>query len=207
MFKRFVFITLVALAATSLFAAAGEIYTVDRAHSNATFQVKHLISRVNGQFRDFDAVIQIDPQKPQASSVVFTIKAASIDTGIADRDKHLRSGDFFAADQHPEITFRSTAIKPAKKKDLYAVTGDLTIRGVTKRVTIPVEFLGFVKDPWGNEKAAFSIATTINRKDFGIVWNTALDNGGLLLGEEVAVNIELQAKKTAAPAASAPAAK
>lgn len=191
MFKRFSIVVLFALATSPLFAGTG-VWTVDRAHSNTTFQVRHLMSRVRGEFRDFDGVIQIDPENPAASSVVFTIKVASIDTGVADRDNHLRGDDFFAAAQYPEITFRSTEIKPAGKKGLYAVTGDLTMHGVTRRVTLPVEFLGFGKDPWGNERAGFSIATTLNRKDFGIDYGL-LDRGEVVVGEEVAVLIDLEA--------------
>ena len=181
-----------AAAALPLFA---DTYTVDKQHSEATFQVRHLISRVSGKFEDFDGTVTLDPQKPGASSVEFKIKASSINTGVADRDNHLRTADFFDAGKYPEITFKSTSIKPSGKKNVYNVTGNLTMRGVTKQVTLPVTFLGFIKDPWGNEKAGFSLQTTLNRKDYGINWNKALDNGGVLLGEDVDIAINLETQK------------
>ncbi|MEA2239134.1 MAG: hypothetical protein QOC81_3858 [Thermoanaerobaculia bacterium] len=179
--------------ATSLFAA--ETFVVDKAHSEATFQVRHMMSKVSGKFDDFSGKIELDRTKPGASSVEFTVKTASINTGVADRDKHLRSADFFDAEKNPEITFKSTKIVPTKTKNVYAVTGDLTMRGVTKHVTIPVEFNGFGKDPWGNERAGFSLTTTVNRKDYGINWNKALDNGGFLLSDDVTINVNLEAQK------------
>jgi polyisoprenoid-binding protein YceI len=179
--------------ATSLFAA--ETFTVDKSHSEATFQVRHMMSKVSGKFDDFAGKIEVDRTKPGASSVEFTIKTASINTGVGDRDKHLRSADFFDAEKYPEITFKSTKIVATKKKNVYAVTGDLTMRGVTKHVTIPVEFNGFGKDPWGNERAGFSLTTTVNRKDYAINWNKALDNGGFLLSDDVTINVNLEAQK------------
>jgi polyisoprenoid-binding protein YceI len=182
------------VSASSLFAA--ETFNVDRIHSEATFQVRHMMSKVSGKFDDFAGKVSADRANPAASSVEFTMKTASINTGNGDRDKDLRSANFFDADKNPEITFKSTKIVPTKKKDLYEVTGDLTMHGVTKRITIPVEFNGFGKDPWGNERAGFSLTTTINRKDYGINWNKALDNGGVLLGDDVTINVNLEAVKT-----------
>ncbi len=179
--------------ASSLFAA--EPFAVDKVHSEATFQIRHMMSKVSGKFDDFSGKINVDRAKPSASSVEFTIKAASINTGNADRDKDLRSANFFDVEKFPEITFKSSTIVPSKKKDVYEVTGDLTIHGVTKHVTLPVEFNGFGKDPWGGERAGFSLTTTINRKDYGINWNKALDNGGVLLGDEVTININIEAVK------------
>jgi len=179
--------------ASSLFAA--EPFAVDKVHSEAAFQVRHMMSKVSGKFDDFSGKINVDRAKPSASSVEFTIKAASINTGNADRDKDLRSANFFDVEKFPEITFKSSTIVPSKKKDVYEVTGDLTIHGVTKHVTLPVEFNGFGKDPWGGERAGFSLTTTINRKDYGINWNKALDNGGVLLGDEVTININIEAVK------------
>ena len=144
---------------------------------------------------DIEIKINVDRAKPSASSVEFTIKTASVDTGNADRDKHLQTADFFDAAKNPEITFKSTSIVATKKKDVYDVTGDLTMRGVTKHVTIPVEFNGFGKDPWGNERAGFSLTTTVNRKDYGINWNKALDNGGFLLSDDVTINVNIEAQK------------
>jgi polyisoprenoid-binding protein YceI len=180
------------LAASSLFA---DTYVVDKAHSEANFQVRHMMSKVSGKFDDFSGKINIDRAKPSASSVEFNMKTASVDTGNADRDKHLQTADFFDAAKNPEITFKSTSIAATKKKDVYDVTGDLTMRGVTKRVTIPVEFNGFGKDPWGNERAGFSLTTTVNRKDYGINWNKALDAGGFLVGDDVTINVNIEAQK------------
>ena len=115
-----------------------------------------------------------------------------------DRDKHLRSADFFDVDKFPEITFKSTSVKPAAKKDTYDVTGTFTMRGVTKTITLPVEFLGFIKDPRGNERAGFTTHITLNRKDYGINWNRALDAGGTLLSDDVDITVNIEAAKSAA---------
>lgn len=171
--------------------AAPELWTVDKTHSSATFKVRHLMANVTGNFRDFDAQINVDRAKPANSSVEFTIQAASIDTANASRDKHLRSADFFDVEKHPTITFKSTAVKPRSAND-FDVTGDLTMHGVTKRITLPVTFLGFGKDARGNEKGGFEIEAVVNRKDYGIVWNRALDEGGVLLGDDVKVAINLE---------------
>jgi polyisoprenoid-binding protein YceI len=189
---RILAVTAFLLAASSLFA---ETFVVDKPHSEATFQVRHMMSKVSGKFKDFSGRINVDRAKPTASTVEFNIKTASVDTGDADRDHHLQTADFFDAAKNPEITFKSTAIAATKKKDVYDVTGDLTMRGVTKRVTIPVEFNGFGKDPWGNERAGFSLTTTVNRKDYGINWNKALDAGGFLVGDDVTINVNLEAQK------------
>jgi polyisoprenoid-binding protein YceI len=186
----------VLLAVATSPALAADTLVVDRTHSEAGFQVRHLFSNVRGRFTAFEGTIAMDPAKPEASSVTFTIDAASIDTDNTDRDKHLRSGDFFDVQKHPAITFKSETVK-ATGKDSYAVTGTLTMRGVAKTITLPVKYLGAGADPWGNQRAGFSTAITLNRKDYGINWNKALDNGGLLLGDDVAVNVELQAVKQA----------
>lgn len=192
-----------AFALVSILAVApvfADTFTVDKTHSEATFKVRHMMSKVSGKFDDFTGTIKGDPKTPASSSVEFTIKTASIDTGAPDRDKHLRSADFFDAEKYPEITFKSTSIKPTSKKNVFSVTGNLTMRGVTKTITLPVEFLGTGKDPWGNEKAGFSLDTTLNRKDYGINWNKALDNGGMLVSDDVAISINLEAMKDKAPA-------
>ena len=201
MFRRTrVLVLLLAVAAAPLFAA--DTYTIDKNHSDVSFQIRHFASKVRGRFTDFEGNIQADPSKPETSSVAFTIKTASIDTGTADRDNHLRTADFFDAAKFPELTFKSTKITPAGK-DKFDVTGKLTIRGVTKEVMIPVVYLGSAKDPGGNERASFELAIKLNRKDYGINWNKALDQGGFMLSDDVDVTIALETvkKKPEAPAA------
>lgn len=168
-------------------------YKVDAAHSGVGFTIRHFVTNVPGRFKDFDGAIKYDPQNPAASSVQFTVKAESIDTANADRDRHLRSPDFFNVEKNPNWTFTSTKVV-AKDKDTLDVTGDLTINGVTKSVTVPVDYLGTVKTPNG-EKAGFETSFTINRKDYGIVWNRVLDAGGTVLGEDVKVNIAIEANR------------
>jgi polyisoprenoid-binding protein YceI len=175
-------------------AAAAETYQIDKAHSTVGFQVRHIFTMVGGSFQDFSGTVRIDRARPEASSVEFTIQAASIFTNEPKRDEHLKSPDFFDTAKHPTITFKSTAVKPAGK-NVFEVTGDLTMRGVTRRVTLPVTFLGEAKDPWGNEKVGFEIGTVLDRKDFGINWNKALDQGGVLVGDEVKVQISVQGNK------------
>lgn len=183
--------------------AAGPSYQVDAAHSEVTFQVRHLVGKVRGRFTEFTGQIDADTAAP---AVEFKIKAASIDTAVADRDKHLRSPDFFDVDKFPEITFKSEKVV-SKGKDEYEAQGTLTMHGVSKAVTLPVHVTGPIKDPWGKDRAGFEVQTTLNRKDYGIVWNKALDSGGLMLGDDVAVTINLEAvaKPADAPAAPKPA--
>jgi polyisoprenoid-binding protein YceI len=199
--KKFSFAVLAMLITASAFAAT-EAFSIDKNHSEATFQVRHMVSRVSGKFDDFGGTISVDRANPGVSSVEFTIKTPSINTGVADRDKHLRSADFFEVEKFPEITFKSTSIKPSSKKDVYDVTGNFTMHGVTKTITLPVEFLGFAKGPRGKEVAGFTAKTTINRKDYGIVWNRALDAGGTLLSDDVDITVNIEAGP-AAPAAPA----
>ena len=165
-----------------------------RSHSEVSFQIRHLVSKVRGRFNDFAGTITVDPAKPESA----TRRVHDQDGQHRHRQREPRQGpaqrDFFDVEKFPEITFKSTKIK-AKGKDKYDVTGTLTMHGVTKEVTLPVQFLGFGKDPWGNEKAGFAIDATLNRKDFGIVWNKTLDTGGALLGDEVLVSINLEATK------------
>jgi polyisoprenoid-binding protein YceI len=197
--------TTAALFALALTAAipvlAAEVHNIDAGHSEVSFQVRHLVTQVRGNFNDYEGTINLDPANLEKSSVDFRIKAASIDTNNADRDKHLRGEDFFFVEKYPEITFNSKSIKKADQ-DTYDVTGTLTMRGVSKEVTLPVTYLGAVKDPWGNQKAGFATEVTLNRKDYGINWNAALDNGGFVLSDEVkvAINLETQQKKEAAAA-------
>lgn len=196
-------LVLAAFAALPLFAET-ETFVVDKNHSTATFKIRHMMANVVGQFRDFSADVNIDRANPEKSAVEFTIQTTSVDTGSTNRDNHLRSADFFEVEKFPTITFKSTEVV-AKSKNDFSVTGDLTMHGVTKRVTLPVTFLGFGKTARG-EKAGFEIETTLNRKDYGVIWNRNLDEGGVLLGDDVKVSINLEMDKKA-PAAPAPAAK
>lgn len=173
-------------------ATAVRTFAIDKTHSEAAFQVRHLISKVRGRFADFAGEIAFDATQPAASSVAFTIQAASIDTSTPDRDAHLRSADFFDVEQHPTIAFRSTNVAE-RGAGAFVVTGDLTMRGVTKRIEIPVDYLGLAKDPWGNEKIAFEGELALNRKDYGLNWNAALETGGFLVGDEVKVSLSIQA--------------
>jgi polyisoprenoid-binding protein YceI len=175
-------------------ALAAETYTVDKSHATVLFEVRHFMTDVAGRFEDFEGTIRIDREQPERSSVEFTIRTASIDTSEPKRDEHLRSADFFDAATHPEITFRSTAVRPAGE-DRYEVTGTFTMRGATKTITLPVRVLGELQDPWGNDRIGFGTSTTLNRKDYGISWNKALDQGGFVLGDEVRVRINLEAVK------------
>lgn len=170
-------------------------YAIDRTHSEVLFRVRHLLSRVGGQFRDFAGTIAFDPEHPEASSVKFAIQAASIDTAVADRDAHLRSDDFFAVEKYPEITFASDRVVRTGS-DTFTVSGTLTMRGVARRVELPVTYLGVAKDPWGNEKVAFEASVRLNRKDFGLTWNAALETGGLLVGDDVDVQLNVQATRS-----------
>lgn len=167
-------------------------YQIDKAHSEAVFQVRHLITKVRGRFSEFEGAIQFDESEPQNSSVTFRIQTSSIDTNQSDRDTHLRSEDFFAADRFPALTFVSTKMSK-RGETAFDVEGDLTIRDVTKRVVLPVSFLGKAKDPWGQERIAFETEVTINRKDFGLSWNAALETGGFLVGDEVRISASIQA--------------
>ena len=173
-------------------AAAVRIFAIDKTHSEATFQVRHLITKVRGRFADFAGTITFNEAQPAQSSVSFEIQAASIDTSTPDRDAHLRSDDFFAVDKYPTITFESTGITAAGGND-YQVAGNLTMRGVTKPITIPVTLLGTAVDPWGNQKLAFEGELTINRKDYGLNWNAALEAGGFLVGDDVKISLSIQA--------------
>jgi polyisoprenoid-binding protein YceI len=181
-------------AVPALPAVAADVWTVDKTHSEVGFSVRHLgVARVRGHFNDYAVRIEADPAKPENSKVEVTIQAASIDTQNEGRDNHLKSPDFFDVASHPTITFKSTSIKPAGK-DLYHVTGDFTMRGVTRQLTIPVSFMGF-SNMRGTDKAGFELETTINRKDYGVSWSAVLDNGGLVVSDEVKVEIALEMNK------------
>ncbi len=175
-----------------------ENWNVDTAHSAVNFSIRHMvISKVRGRFTKWSAAIAADEAKPSASSVSARIEVASIDTSEAQRDTHLRSPDFFDAEKFPEITFKSKKVD-GKGGNLYRVVGDLTMHGVTKEVALDVEHHGKGKDPWGNERVGFSAKTSLDRKDFGLQWNQVLETGGVLVGEKVEVEIELEAIKAKA---------
>jgi polyisoprenoid-binding protein YceI len=173
-------------------ATAVRTFTIDQSHSDVEFQVRHLLSKVRGRFADFGGTIDFDAERPEASVVRVTIQAASIDTNEPKRDAHLKSDDFFAVDTFPTLSFVSTGVT-SKRDGQYVVEGDLTIRDVTKRILLPATYLGAAKDPWGNQKLAFEAEITINRKDFGLNWNAALETGGFLVGDEVKVSLSIQA--------------
>lgn len=173
--------------------AASAKYTIDQGHSDVTFKIRHIVTKMSGKFADFDGAIEFDPQNPTKSTVSFTVQAASIDTGDEDRDKHLRNEDFFDVEKHPTLTFVSKSVKK-KSGNVLEVTGDFTMLGVTKEITIPVEFAGPIKGPW-HVVAGFETEFEINRKDFGMTWNKALDQGGVVIGEEVEIRIAIEAKQ------------
>jgi len=170
-------------------------YTLDLAHTRIGFSARHaMVTKVRGQFNEFTGSVFLDAETPENSKVEITIKAASIDTRNADRDAHLRSNDFFAMEEYPEITFRSTRVEQASENEYY-VTGDLTIRGTTKPVTVNFQLNGSVVDPWGNFRVGFEGQTTINRKDWGVSFNAALEAGGVMVSEKVNLEFEVEAVK------------
>jgi polyisoprenoid-binding protein YceI len=167
-------------------------WVIDPAHSVVAFKVKHLmISSVNGSFSMYKASVKTQEFNFATALVNFVLYPKSIDTGSVDRDNHLRSPDFFDVEKFPEITFNSDKVEKVDE-DTFVMTGGLTIKGITKKVSLDVEFGGIMTDPWGNRKAGFSVNGKINRKDFGLNWNTALETGGVLVGEEVKINAEVQ---------------
>ena len=171
---------------------ATRTYKIDKSHSEAIFQVRHLVTKVRGRFTDFEGAIEFNEANPEQSSVHFTINTTSIDTAEPDRDKHLRSADFFEVDKFPQITFVSKRIVK-RGAETYDVTGDLSIHGVTKEVVLPVAHMGKAKDPWGNDRIGFEAESSLNRKDYGLHWNAALETGGFLVGDEVKISLEIQA--------------
>ena len=166
-------------------------WTIDASHSEVGFSVRHLgISKTRGRFGSFRGDIVV-AERPEDSRVSVEIDADSIDTKDAGRDEHLRSADFFGADEHPVLTFVTTDVQAAG--DRWKVTGDLTIAGVTKPVVLDTEVSGLAPDPWGNDRVAFSASTEVNREDFGLTWNAALETGGFLVGKTVKIDIEVEA--------------
>jgi polyisoprenoid-binding protein YceI len=167
-------------------------WRIDTSHSEVSFIARHMmISKVRGRFRDFSGTIYIG-EDPEASWVQVTINAASIDTGDPDRDRHLRSPDFLDVERYPEITFRSSSVRAAGDEK-WEVAGDLTVRDVTKPVTLSVEYCGIANDPWGNLRAGFLATTEINREDFEVSWNQTLRSGGFLVGKGVKIELDVEA--------------
>jgi polyisoprenoid-binding protein YceI len=176
---------------------------IDPAHTDAGFTVKHLmISKVRGRFGSVSGEIRLNESDLSRSSVVVEIDSSTIDTRSEERDAHLRSADFFDVERYPTITFRSRRVEKAGGERL-RVIGDLTIRDVTREVTLEVEDEGRGSDPWGGERAAFSASTTLDRREFGLTWNQALEAGGVLVGHDINLNLEVQAVKQAAGGAEA----
>lgn len=173
-------------------------YTIDPAHSVVEFTVKHMMfSNVKGRFTKVNGEILFDEADPVRSSVIATIDAASVDTGDPNRDAHLRSPDFFDVGRYPVLTFKSTRVEPTGRPGEYRIVGDLTIRDQTREVVLDTTYLGEGKDPWGNRRIGLSATTTVNRKDFGLHWNAPLEAGGVLVGDQVKINLEIQAVQKA----------
>lgn len=167
-------------------------WIIDPAHSEIGFSVKHMmISKVKGSFTSFDAEVEANEEDLTNALIDFKIDTASITTNNTDRDNHLRSADFFDAEQYPHITFKANEI--VQKDDEYELNGDLTIKGVTRPATFEVEYGGKGTNPWGVEVVAFNAEGKINRKDFGLTWNQSLETGGVLVGEDIKISLELQA--------------
>jgi polyisoprenoid-binding protein YceI len=197
-------IWLAALVLGASWAGAAEVYDIDPAHSSVGFKIKHLgITTVPGKFARFKGTVTLDKHESAAARVEAAIEAASIDTGIEARDKHLKSPDFFDVDKFPDIRFVSTKVSKMKD-DKFVMEGDLTMHGVTKPVKLDAVFGGEVKDPWGGQRAACSATGSLDRKDFGLAWNKLLETGGLVVGEKVQLVLEiegvLRVEKPKAPA-------
>lgn len=167
-------------------------WTIDPTHSEIGFKVKHMMfTNVSGKFNQFEATIENQDEAFETSKINFSTDVNSVDTSNTDRDNHLKSADFFDADNFPKLTFTSTEIQKITDGE-YKISGDLTIKDVTKNVTFETEYSGFMKDPWGNTKIGLSLNGKINRKDFGLTWNAALETGGVLVGEDIKLIAEVQ---------------
>ncbi|HEY1695377.1 MAG TPA: YceI family protein [Polyangiaceae bacterium] len=176
-------------------------YDVDRTHSEISFTVRHMVfAKVRGQFKDWEAKLTYDPVDPSKSSLRVEVATASIDTREAKRDEHLRSGDFFESEKYPSMVFVSKRVQPAGAGK-YTVLGDLTLHGVTKEISLEVEETGRGKDPWGNSRLGFSAKGALNRSDFGLKWNQALETGGMLVSDKVEIEVETQVVEHKAAAA------
>jgi polyisoprenoid-binding protein YceI len=172
--------------------AAQETYNIDPAHSEVGFKIRHMFSDVHGRFTKYEGKILVDPDKMEKGSVEVSIEAASVNTDNDKRDTHLRTPDFFDAAKYPKLVFKSTSAKKTGK-DTYQITGNLTIRDKTKPVVLDVEVKGFGADPMGSYRSGFHATTRIDRKDFGINWNKALDQGGMFIGDDVGIDLSIEA--------------
>lgn len=178
-------------------ALRAETYDIDSSHSQVGFRIKHLVGKVPGRFTKFSGTIEYTPGKPKTWKVDATIDPSTINTDNDKRDGHLKSPDFFDVAKFPEMTFKSTEVSSVKG-DTAKLHGELTLHGVTRHVVLDLEIGGTTKDPWGNTRTGFTATGTINRKDFGLVWNKTLDAGGLMLGEEVAITLDIESVLKAA---------
>lgn len=174
------------------------VWQLDPTHSSAEFAVRHMmVATVKGAFKSLSGRVELDEGNWENAQIEAEIDVASVDTGVADRDNHLRSPDFFDVAHHPKITFRSTAVA-AVAADRGTIRGDLTIHGVTRPVTLEVEYLGEARDPWGNRRRGYAAETKLNRKDFGMTWNMVLDTGGVLVGDAIKVTLNIETVEKAA---------
>jgi polyisoprenoid-binding protein YceI len=171
---------------------ATSTWTIDPTHSVVEFAVKHLmVSTFKGHFRSLEGTVHLDEDNPANSSVTASVDVASIDTQTPDRDAHLRSDDFFNAERYPKMTFRSTRVEQADGTN-WKVTGELTIRDVTKEVVLDTEFEGRIVDPWGNERIGFTAQAELSRKEFGVRWNAAIETGGVVVGDKVRISLNIE---------------
>ncbi|ATW50767.1 YceI family protein [Streptomyces peucetius] len=192
--------TAVATVDPALAGLTGE-YTIDPAHSSIGFTVRHaMVTNVRGSFGEHEGTLQLDGAYPSRSTASIDVAMASIDTGIADRDGHLRSGDFFDVERFPKMTFRSTGAEQLGG-DRYRIIGDLTIKDVTRPLAIDLEFQGSATDVYGNERVGFEGGTEILRSDWGLTWNAALEAGGVMVSDKVKLTFDISAIKAVAPAA------
>jgi polyisoprenoid-binding protein YceI len=183
---------------TTITETATGTYDIDASHSTIGFVARHaMIAKVRGAFNEIEGAGHFDADDPTRSTLEVVIRTASVDTRNADRDGHLRSADFFDVDNHPTMTFASTEVE-AVDESTYAVTGDLTIKGVTRPVVFDVQLGGTAVDPWGNTRLGLEGSAVVNRKDWDLTWNTALDAGGVLVGEKVTLEFEISAVKAQA---------
>jgi polyisoprenoid-binding protein YceI len=193
--KTFAVLALAALTALTAVPATAAEYDIDLSHSAVGFQIKHLaISKVNGSFGDFSGTFTYDPANPGATKAEAVIQVASIDTGNEKRDSHLKNPDFFDAEKFPTMTFKSTSVT-MKDAENGEIAGDLTMHGVTKPVVLKLEVNGTATDPWGNERVGASLTGSLTRADWGLTYNAAMEAGGLVLGEDVKISIEIEGIK------------